>query len=419
LRAHASFRKVWLLVTILICFQYHLPDHLYAGQGDALIPQIQHGGYALTANGRISKAHNSTTPFTPASTLKIITALAALNILGPEHHFATHFYRDEKNNLYIQGNGDPFLLTENIIAIVDNLRDTGIRKINNLIIDDSSHQLDRQADGNENTINPYDSWNSGLAVNFNAIAIVVTPEHAVKADDPKVPLLPMMQTIGAALPAGHHLVNVNAFPSVGQLSNTQRYTGELFAGLMKKQQIVVEGSIQEGLTPTHAQPVLSYWSGKSVREMLQQCLKYSNNFIANQLFLACGVAHFGPPATWDKAQRTLQSYIKENLDLSEAELTMVEGSGLSRHNWITPRAMVSVLEKFAPYKELLPLKHDIPLKSGTLSGVYCYAGYLPQQHDAPFVILLNQPHNNRDVILHTLAAQPENSTLLTAKKQKK
>jgi D-alanyl-D-alanine carboxypeptidase/D-alanyl-D-alanine-endopeptidase (penicillin-binding protein 4) len=136
--------------------------------------------------------------------------------------------------------------------------------------------------------------------------------------------------------------------------------------------------------------------------MLHLCLKYSNNFVANQLFLTCGTASFGVPATWDKGRAAMRDYIRGTLGLPEPELTIVEGSGLSRQNRITPRAMITALREFAPFMELLPVKHGVPLKSGTLTGVYCYAGYIPQQQDAPFVILLNQPQNNRDEILGLL-----------------
>ena len=387
-----------------------------SGLTGAAASRIQHGGYALAANGRVTVAKNSEVPFVPASTLKIITSLAAFDILGPDHRFPTRIFRDQQNNLYIQGSGDPFLLTENITAIVKHLRDSGLEQINNLIVDDSAFALDSLTDGCDNTTNPYDAWNSGLAVNFNAIAIRVAPDRTVTADDPKVPFLPMMQAIGATLPPGHHHVNVNAFAATGQLSNTQRYTGELFAALMAREQIVIKGKIITGQTPTGATPVLTYQSEKTVREMIRQCLKYSNNFIANQLFLACGVKRFGGPATWDKGRAALRSYIKEDLKLPETELVMIEGSGLSRQNRITARAMITALQKFVPYKELMPIKKGVPLKSGTMTGVYCYVGYIPQQHDAPFAILLNQPQNSRDEILQILTAGKETKAIVTAKK---
>lgn len=425
-------RKAGLLLTgLLCCLAPGWPALLQANQGPgapatwlaegrptaAASQLIQQGGYALLAsNGQLSSADNSDTLFVPASTLKILTSLAALDILGPAHRFATRLSRDQHNNLYIQGGGDPFLLTENVVAIARRLQESGIGQINNLILDDSIFQLDSPADGSGNTTNPYDARNSGLAVNFNSIAIRVAPDRTVTPDDPKLPWLPMMQAIGAALPPGQHRVNVNAFQPNGQLSNTLRYSGELFMALLQRQQIVVRGTIMAGQTPAATQPVLTYWSEKTLRDMLQQCLKYSNNFIANQLFLACGMARFGAPATWDKARATLQSYNREQLGLGDSELIMMEGSGLSRKNRITPRAMITILQKFAPYRELLPLKQGIPLKSGTLTGVYCYAGYIPHHQNAPFVILLSQARNNRDQILDIMAAGQQTKAALRARR---
>jgi len=407
-----------LLAAALFCCHLEQPGLLNAGQAVPRVPAanlIQQGGYVLADNDRIVSAENSDTPFVPASTLKLITSLAALDILGPDYRFPTRFFSDVQENLYIQGSGDPFLLTENIIVIAKKLRESGIRRINNLILDDTAFAIPTQADGNENTTNPYDAWNSALAVNFNSIAIHVGQDRAIAPDDPKVPPLPLMRTLGAALPPAHYLINVNAYPADGYLSNTLRYTGELFEGLLAKQQIPMHGKILTGKAPANAHPVLTYWSEKTVRDMLRLCLKYSNNFVANQLFLTCGTARFGTPATWDKGRSAMRDYIQGTLGLPESEITIVEGSGLSRQNRITPMAMLTALREFAPYMELLPVKHGVPLKSGTLTGVYCYAGYIPQQHDAPFVILLNQPRNNRNELLDILMNQ-QDKKIMTVKK---
>jgi hypothetical protein len=50
-----------------------------------------------------------------------------------------------------------------------------------------------------------------------------------------------------------------------------------------------------------------------------------------------------------------------------------------------------------------------------LTGVYCYAGYIPQQQDAPFVILLNQPQNNRDEILGLLMNRQDKKIIAVKK----
>ena len=128
--------------------------------------------------------------------------------------------------------------------------------------------------------------------------------------------------------------------------------------------------------------------------------------MANQLFLACGRTRFGQPATWNKGRLALSDFTNYQLHLAPNAITMVEGSGLSRKNQISPRTMLTVLEAFAPFVDLLPTKHDTLLKSGTLKGVYCYGGYLEDHgHPAPFAIMLNQEVNSRNQILQLLSAR--------------
>ena len=70
---------------------------------------ISHGGYAVTANGVILRSYNRDIAFAPASTIKLVTCLAALKTLGADYRFTTTFYLDSNDILYIQGSGDPSL----------------------------------------------------------------------------------------------------------------------------------------------------------------------------------------------------------------------------------------------------------------------------------------------------------------------
>ncbi|MCI5224306.1 MAG: hypothetical protein D3924_16965 [Candidatus Electrothrix sp. AR4] len=84
---------------------------------------IQKGGYGVSnAQGGILSACNLDIPYVPASLFKIPTALAALTILGPEYRFKTRFYMDSEENLYIEGFGDPLLISEEIILVFDALK---------------------------------------------------------------------------------------------------------------------------------------------------------------------------------------------------------------------------------------------------------------------------------------------------------
>ncbi len=112
---------------------------------------------------------------------------------------------------------------------------------------------------------------------------------------------------------------------------------------------------------------------------------------------------YGLPATWDKSRRAVAIYAEKILQLKPDQLTVREGSGLSRKNRASPAALLTILEFFKPYSALLNKKNNVLVKSGTMKDVYCYAGYFPQNNRLlPFVILLNQPKNNRDRVLQIL-----------------
>jgi D-alanyl-D-alanine carboxypeptidase len=100
----------------------------------------------------------------------------------------------------------------------------------------------------------------------------------------------------------------------------------------------------------------------------------------------------------------VQEYLDKELKIPLDQFLLVEGSGISRKNRLTPEAIWQLLKAFAPHQDLLQGDNDVLLKTGTLSGVYSMAGYLPGTNPLFFVILLNQPQNTRDKILKILLA---------------
>ena len=82
---------------------------------------------------------------------------------------------------------------------------------------------------------------------------------------------------------------------------------------------------------------------------------------------------------------------------------MLEGSGLSREQRSSAIGMMHILNQFEEHAELLPEVNGVLRKSGTLTGVYNFAGYIPRADGLyPFVILTNQAANNRADILRLL-----------------
>jgi len=388
---------VFFLLLVLFCPLSQAQEH------PGLQQHVIHGGYALSKNGKIVVARNMEKTFIPASTIKLITSLAALEILGPNYHFTTRLFFDREQNLYILGSGDPFLVSEKVTSIAKSVAGLGIMAIRDIILDDSAFALEGDADGSENSQNPYDADCSALAVNFNALPLDVLRNSKVRSSEPQTPYLPLMGRIGQALNDGRQRVNVNAFPDQGGLSNTLRYCGELFQTILRQQGVEMTGAIKQGKIPPGTTALLDYVAPETVSDLVRSCLLASNNFMANQLYLALGRARYGPPATWEKSQLTVNAFIRDQLHLQPTQVTMVEGSGLSRKNRISPEAMIQVLETFKPYASLLPQKYGVPMKSGTLTDVYCYAGYFKRDQALnPFVILLNQKTNHRDQIFKTL-----------------
>lgn len=363
---------------------------------------VDNGGYAVKKNGNIVAAHNLHTLYVPASIIKIATALAALDILGPEFRFHTSFYLDEKQNLYIQGFGDPFLISEEVAAVVRKLKELGCTTINDIYLDDTAFQLAASTDGAGASDNPYDAQNSALAVNFNTINVRKERSGPVLSAEEQTPTLALMAELADKLEPGRYRLNVTT-AETGGAEIISRYAGELFRAFQKLRNIAGEGVIARRKTPGSLKPFYTHRAGRNLEDIIGPLMHYSNNFIANQLFLTLGAHEYGYPATWEKSIQVMAEYLRRKYNLSAPEIKIIEGSGLSRKNQAAPHAMIQLLDSFKPYAKLLPQKNGKIVKSGTLDGVYAYAGYFMEKERLDsFVLLLNQEKNNRDLLLDVL-----------------
>lgn len=364
----------------------------------SLATLIDSGGYMVKKGKSIQYAHQPDLLLTPASIWKIITAAAALKILGPDFRFQTIFYQNDSGDLYIEGKGDPFLVSEEVAEISHQLSKNCPIPIRRIILDDSAFRLASiQADGGGTSLNPYDAPNSALAVNFNTIHIMKEADGTIKSAEPQTPTLPIMRQAGAALHPGEHRIPLNQNPVHAQL-----YVVQLFHAFINAS---ADGSKNPVLkqVPAGLRPVYVHASGKKLTRLIEELMLYSNNYIANQLFLTIGATVKGYPATWEKARTAVHDFLSDEIHLNPESFSVMEGSGLSRKNKITPRAMIQVLDYFQPNAPLLPDEKGHKVKSGTLKGVYSYAGYFSDKGTlAPFVIMLNQKRNTRDRVFKLL-----------------
>ena len=357
---------------------------------------VDHGGYLVRCRGREVAALNPDAPLVPASTAKLVTALAALETLGPDFRFPTSFFLGRDGRLRIRGHGDPFMVSEEVRLVADELFARGVRRLRGIDIDTAMFALPRVPPWNGASLNPYDAVNSALAVNFNTVFVELEGGRVVSAEK-QTPTLPLMAGFAARLEPGKpQRFNVTAEGA----GLGREYARQLFAAILAERGIEVgPGPVPAAAAST---PILVHRSSRRLEEVVRAMLLYSNNFIANQLFLFLGMKRYGPPATWDKGRRAMRAFLDKTLP-ADGSVRLVEGSGLSRQNRISCRGLVRILERFRPYAGLLPRKKGFLLKSGTMTGVYAYAGYL-RGREAPFALILNQEENRRDALLQELAA---------------
>ena len=334
----------------------------------------------------------------PASVLKYATALSALHYFGSEYSFNTEFYIDQNNSLIIKGKGDPFLVSEEwqrIAQKISLLPDVP-KKMQGLFFDTSLFSENIKIPGISFSNNPFDAHNGALVVNFNTVFVKVDSKGHVTSAEKQTPLTPLARRLAKKLSPGAHRISLKP-----NLSFT--YSGELIKSFFRKKGFSFENknvalrSVRNGdhLFYTHSNVL-------TLKEVIAGMLRFSNNFTANQLLLTIGMQRYGPPATLEKGTRALTEYLRQEVKLPTEQFKLVEGSGISRKNRLTPEAIWQLLKAFAPYQNLLHEENGVLLKTGTLRGVYTMAGYLPGTQQLYFVILLNQSQNYRNKILQIL-----------------
>jgi D-alanyl-D-alanine carboxypeptidase/D-alanyl-D-alanine-endopeptidase (penicillin-binding protein 4) len=364
---------------------------------------VQNGSVVLASEtGERIVAINADRIFIPASIIKILTVLIAFERLGDDFRFSTGLYTNDRGDLAIKGFGDPFLVSDEIRLIAQQLKNRGISRINRIRLDQSYFADDLAIPGLSKTNNPYDALNGALVVNFNTIHVQKETSGKMVAAEPETPLTPLAIAKADTVARGKtERINLSS-----QKVDCNRYAGELFTAIFREQGIeTADESTGNVIVDATWQECYLHRNSRPLGDVLRGLLEYSNNFIANQIFLALPQASDGDtPATMDKSRRMFENHIRTRLRIAPGDLIVVEGSGISRGNRMTGNAMISILEQFKPHAGLLAPKDGHLLKSGTLTGVYNYAGYIKTERGLrSFVIMLNQDKNRRDAILKLLA----------------
>jgi D-alanyl-D-alanine carboxypeptidase/D-alanyl-D-alanine-endopeptidase (penicillin-binding protein 4) len=393
-------KKLCALGFVILCF-----TNLQAGNQNqvqqAIAALIPKGAVVLhDEQGTAIIEHNPDKVLVPASIIKIIIVQATYDLLGPAFRFKTEFYQDLHENLAIKGWGDPFLLSEDISKITKALQQKNLVKIHSVVLDSSSFAEEVAIPGTSNTLNPYDALNGALVVNFNTLNVGVTLKGKPFSAEPETPLTPLAV-------AKSDLIGLGKIERINLTKHEEEsllYVGQLFSEFFRQAGIRIEKEeIRSTVVDSDWRLIYQHFNSRSLETIFSGLMKYSNNFIANQVFLVLGSEVLGYPASLAKSRQVLRTYIKNKWGFLENEITLDEASGISRKNGMTARQMISILESFKPYSDLLSEKNNLRIKSGTLTGVYNYAGYFETNSGLrPFVIMTNQSANKRDALLKLL-----------------
>ena len=358
----------------------------------------------LPLNGPgIPTVFNADVSMNPASTMKLVTTYAALEMLGPTHQWKTEFYTDGtlnngilQGNLYLKGGGDPKLNMEKLWLLMRDLRANGVQQVTgNLVLDRNFFDQPQlpvfNDDGNDKN-KPFLVKPDSLMVNLKALRFVarndggkvlisVEPPIASIKIDNQVKAINAKQCTGdvrynpVTQPDGS--VNVTVSGQLADGCNSQTYLSLLdhatyTAGAVRAIWKELGGSIQgqdlQASVPKGAKLLARAFS-PDLAEIIRDINKYSNNTMAQQLFLSLG-AQFRNDADGDDAkaaQRVVRQWLAKK-GITAPHLVMENGSGLSRAERVSAREMAQMLQAAwkSPYAAEFISSMPIAGKDGTM-----------------------------------------------------
>jgi len=388
---------------------------------------------ARLGNNKVLYKKNANELLNPASTTKIITTAGALKYLGPNFRFHTKYYLTSDKDLYVEGNGDPYLVIEDFKLLVDELVRRGVRSIRHIILNDSYFQgYTSPALGNgKERSTPY---SGALSLNFNRTRLKVSPGRRVGdpadvqidvGEEVAIPIINRVTTT-AKRRAAHLKIeppraeNEDHFIITGKIKKSGTfveyiplpplYFGEVLRVLLRERGCRISGSMYKGLRPSKAKLVLDHES-KPLYEIVAGMNKFSNNFMAEQLIKFLGAKFVSVPGTTAKGMLVIKEYLSS---LGIYNFTLVNGSGLTYENRISAKDLVKVIEDMYADKNIWPsfedslsvagvdgtlkrkyrgtiLYRELKAKTGSLNYVRTIAGVIPMESGeiAGYAILLN------------------------------
>ncbi len=411
----------------------------------------------------------------PASNTKIITAAAALDTLGPAYRFRTEVISRATvtgstlgGRLYLKGYGDPTARASDYAALAQRVRAAGIRTVTGKLVVDATYfdsvrynptWKTSYADDyyaapiSAVTLAPNADFDAGtVIINVRAgsvgrkAKITTTPASAAAALDLRnlttTGKKGSSSTISASRPYGSGTITIRGRIGSGRsttrlitVSRPDLYAAAVFRAELKKAGVTVRGATTALATPASGRRVIGTDYSMPLSQLLVPFMKLSNNMHAEALTKAMGAQRSGAPGSWTNGLAATRAYLSAT-GVPMSGLVLADGSGLTRSNTITPRAMGTLLVKvqretwFPVFKASLPVAgnssrmiggtlrrrmngtraaNNAWAKTGTLTGVTALSGYVRGRDGHLYVFAMlsqytgSSPRPVEDKLVVTLA----------------
>jgi len=401
---------------------------------------------------------NSNEAMNPASTMKLLTTYAGLDMLGPAYTWKTEAWLDGKldngvlqGDLILKGYGDPKFTLEQFWLWLRELRARGLREIRgDLVLDRSYFDLpahDPAAFDND-PVRAYNVGPDALLLNFNTLRLRYLPNgngmkiisepalDGMRLDNQlapqRAPNCDNWDDTIRVQPSGDSVILQGGYPSeCGEREHNlsvmphTRYVEAVFRALWQELGGTLQGKSREGMKSGSAQ-LFSTHHSMPLSEVIRDINKFSNNVMARQLFLTLGaVTSNTARSKGEGADQELLSIKRstqavhdwlQKQQLDFPELVLENGAGLSRTERISAMHLAQLLQNAAAHPFSAELQSSLPilgvdgsmkkrlkesaaashahLKSGSLEGVKTVAGYVKSRSGKEWIVVFLINHSN-------------------------
>lgn len=375
------------------------------------------------------------TPLNPASNQKLVTASAALDLLGEDYTYLTRVYvRDDV--LYVEGSGDPSIDPEALTQIGNEVAGrVGVPALSRIVVDDHMFTDRRFGPGykEDGVGEAYQAPSGALSLAFNTVQVTVYPVvgssragavvyppngHVIIENKVRVGGSRSRVSVRSSQRGDHTVIELSgrmakhAPPLVERrrVYDPALYTGATLATILAESSGTEPLPVARGRVPVDAHPIHVHESPPLI-EIVDGGLAWSNNFIAEQLLRTLGWQMSGEPGDWNNGTQVLAGYWDAVGNDPDA-LTLVNGSGFSGEGRTTTSALVDLISMShrvqgdAGLIAALPLAGEegtmrarlrqsgkrVRAKTGTLDGVSGLSGVITAEDgtgQVAFSILIN------------------------------